>query len=142
MNSKNIMTVMAVVTGLVGLASIILSTQITTTIFPTVGEEAIIVGVWHRQVLGAAILVLSIYFWFMRDAEEVVAKRFLFASGLCFSVNALVLIKASVIDGVTALPIPSFSILVIFGIASFYVSTKKTAKDELIAEIKEQISDK
>jgi hypothetical protein len=66
------------------------------------------VGAWHRQVLGAAILVFSIYFWFMRDTEKVIAKRFLFASGLCFSLNALVLIKASVIDGVTALPIPPF----------------------------------
>ena len=64
------MTVMAVVTALIGLASIILPTRITSMIFPTVGEEAIVVGVWHRQVLGAAILTLSIYFWFMRDAEK------------------------------------------------------------------------
>ena len=127
MNSKNLMTVMAVVTALIGLASIILPTQITSIIFPTVGEEAIVVGVWHRQVLGAAILALSIYFWFMRDAEKVIAKRFLFASGLCFSLNALVLIKASVIDGVTALPIPPFVILVIFAIASFYVSKKDSS---------------
>ena len=84
MNSKNLMTVMAVVTGLVGLASIILPGQITSMVFPTVGEEAIMVGAWHRQVLGAAILILSIYFWFMRDAEKVIAKRYLFASGLCF----------------------------------------------------------
>ena len=124
MNSKNLMTVMAVVTGLVGLASIIVPAQITSMVFPTVGEEAIMVGAWHRQVLGAAILVFSIYFWFMRDTEKVIAKRFLFASGLCFSLNALVLIKASVIDGVTALPIPPFVILVIFAIASFYVSKK------------------
>ena len=114
MNSKNLMTVMAVVTGLVGLASIIVPAQITSMVFPTVGEEAIMVGAWHRQALGAAILVFSIYFWFMRDTEKVIAKRFLFASGLCFSLNALVLIKASVIDGVTALPIPPFVILVIF----------------------------
>ena len=127
MNSKNLMTVMAVVTALIGLASIILPTQITSMIFPTVGEEAIVVGVWHRQVLGAAILALSIYFWFMRDVEKVIAKRFLFASGLCFSLNALVLIKASVIDGVTALPIPPFVILVIFAIASFYVSKKDSS---------------
>ena len=127
MNSKNLMTVMAVVTALIGLASIILPTQITSMIFPIVGEEAIVVGVWHRQVLGAAILALSIYFWFMRDAEKVIAKRFLFASGLCFSLNALVLLKASVIDGVTALPIPPFVILVIFAIASFYVSQKHSS---------------
>ena len=127
MNSKNLMTVMAVVTALIGLASIILPTRITSMIFPTVGEEAIVVGVWHGQVLGAAILALSIYFWFMRDAEKVIAKRFLFASGLCFSLNALVLIKASVIDGVTALPIPPFVILVIFAIASFYVSKKDSS---------------
>ena len=127
MNSKNIMTVMSVVTGLVGLASIILPAQITSMVFPTVGEEAIMVGAWHRQVLGAAILILSIYFWFMRDTEKVIAKRFLFASGLCFSLNALVLIKASVIDGVTALPIPPFVILAIFAIASFYVSKKDSS---------------
>ena len=127
MNSKNLMTVMAVVTGLVGLASIIVPAQITSMVFPTVGEEAIMVGAWHRQVLGAAILVFSIYFWFMRDTEKVIAKRFLFASGLCFSLNALVLIKASVIDGVTALPIPPFVILVIFAIASFYVSKKDSS---------------
>ena len=125
MSSKTLMTVMAVVTGLVGLASIILPGQITSMVFPTVGEEAIMVGAWHRQVLGAAILVFSIYFWFMRDTEKVIAKRFLFASGLCFSLNALVLIKASVIDGVTALPIPPFVILAIFAIASFYVSKKR-----------------
>ena len=127
MNSKNLMTVMAVVTGLVGLASIIVPAQITSMVFPTVGEEAIMVGAWHRQVLGAAILVFSIYYWFMRDTEKVIAKRFLFASGLCFSLNALVLIKASVIDGVTALPIPPFVILVIFAIASFYVSKKDSS---------------
>ena len=85
------------------------------------------VGAWHRQVLGVAILVFSIYFWFMRDTEKVIAKRFLFASGLCFSLNALVLIKASVIDGVTALPIPPFVILVIFAIALFYVSKKDSS---------------
>ena len=124
MNSKNLMTVMVVVTGLIGLASIIVPAQITSMVFPTVGEEAIMVGAWHRQLLGAGILTLSILFWFMRDTEKVIAKRFLFASGLCFSLNALVLIKASVIDGVTALPIPPFVILVIFAIASFYVSKK------------------
>ena len=124
MNSRNLMTVMAVVTGLVGLASIIVPAQITSMVFLTVGEEAIMVGAWHRQLLGAGILTLSILFWFMRDTEKVIAKRFLFASGLCFSLNALILIKASVIDGVTALPIPPFVILVIFAIASFHVSKK------------------
>ena len=118
---------MAIVTGLVGLASIIVPAQITSQVFPPLGEEAMMVGVWHRQVLGGTILILSIYFWFMRDTEKVIAKRFLFASGLCFSLNALVLIKASVIDGVTALPIPPFVILVIFAIASFYVSKKHSS---------------
>ena len=78
--------------------------------------------------MGAGILALSIYFWFMRDAEKVIAKRFLFASGLCFSLNALILIKASVIDGVTALPIPPFVILIILAIASFYVSKKDSSE--------------
>ena len=92
--------------------------------FPPLGEEAMMVGVWHRQVLGGGILIASIYCWFMRDAEQVIARRFLFATGLCFSLNALVLIKVSIIDGVTGLPYPPFIILVIFAIASFYVSKK------------------
>ena len=44
--------------------------------------------------------------------------------GLAFSLNALILIKVSIIDGVTGLPYPPFIILVIFAIASFYVSKK------------------
>ncbi len=51
----------------------------------------------------------------------------MFATGLSFSLNALVLIKVSIIDGVTELPYPPFIILVIFAIASFYVS-KKTSE--------------
>ena len=84
MSSKNLMTVMAVVTGLVGLASIISPAQITSMVFPTVGEKAIMVGAWHRQVLGAAILILSIYFLFMRDTEKVIAKRFCLPQGYVF----------------------------------------------------------
>ena len=80
MNPKNLMTGMSVITALVGLAFIIFPTQITTMMFPAVGEEAIMVGVFHRQVLGAAVLVFTIYLWFMKDAEEAIAKRFLFAS--------------------------------------------------------------
>ena len=118
------MTAIAIVTGLVGLASLIVPAQITSQVFPPLGEEAMMVGVWHRQVLGGAILIASIYCWFMRDAEQVIASRFLFATGLAFSLNALVLIKASNIDGVTGLPYPPFIILVIFAIASFYVSKK------------------
>ena len=52
--------------------------------FPAVGEEAIMVGVFHRQVLGAAVLVFTIYLWFMKDAEEAIAKRFLFASSYAY----------------------------------------------------------
>ena len=126
MNSRNLMTAIAIVTGLVGVASLIVPAQITSQVFPPLGEEAMMVGVWHRQVLGGAILIASIYCWFMRDAEQVIASRFLFATGLAFSLNALVLIKASIIDGVTGLPSPPFIILVIFAIASFYVS-KNTA---------------
>ncbi len=124
MNPKNLMTAMAIVTGLVGLASLIVPAQITSQVFPPLGEEAMMVGVWHRQVLGGAILIASIYCWFMRDAEQVIASRFLFATGLAFSLNALILIKVSIIDGVTGLPYPPFIILVIFAIASFYVSKK------------------
>ena len=118
------MTAIAIVTGLVGLLSFIVPAQITSQVFPPLGEEAMMVGVWHRQVLGGAILIASIYCWFMRDAEQVIASRFLFATSLAFSLNALVLIKASIIDGVTGLPYPPFIILVIFAIASFYVSKK------------------
>ena len=122
MTPRNLMTAIAIVTGLVGLASLIVPAQITSQVFPPLGEEAMMVGVWHRQVLGGGILIASIYCWFMRDAEQVIARRFLFATGLCFSLNALVLIKVSIIDGVTELPYPPFIILVIFAIASFYVS--------------------
>ena len=124
MNSRNLMTAIAIVTGLVGVASLIVPAQITSQVFPPLGEEAMMVGVWHRQVLGGAILIASIYCWFMRDAEQVIASRFLFATGLAFSLNALILIKVSIIDGVTGLPYPPFIILVIFAIASFYVSKK------------------
>ena len=124
MNSRNLMTAIAIVTGLVGVASLIVPAQITSQVFPPLSEEAMMVGVWHRQVLGGAILIASIYCWFMRDVEQVIASRFLFATSLAFSLNALVLIKASIIDGVTGLPYPPFIILVIFAIASFYVSKK------------------
>ena len=124
MNSRNLMTAIAIVTGLVGVASLIVPAQITSQVFPPLGEEGMMVGVWHRQVLGGAILIASIYCWFMRDAEQVIASRFLFATGLAFSLNALILIKVSIIDGVTGLPYPPFIILVIFAIASFYVSKK------------------
>ena len=106
MNSRNLMTAIAIVTGLVGVASLIVPAEI------------------HRQVVGGCILIASIYCWFMRDAEQVIASRFLFATGLAFSLNALILIKVSIIDGVTGLPYPPFIILVIFAIASFYVSKK------------------
>ena len=142
MNPKNVMMCIAVVTSLVGLGFIIFPIQITNQIFPSIGEEAIVVGVFHRQVIGSMVLVFSIYHWFMRDAEEEIAKRFLFASGICFLLNALMLIKVSVIDGVTTFPFPPFVLLVILSGTTFYVSKKKTAKEELIAEIKEKISDK
>ena len=51
------------------------------------------VGVFHRQLRGSMVLVFSIFHWFMRDAEEAIAKRFLFASGISFLLNALVLLK-------------------------------------------------
>jgi hypothetical protein len=79
MSLKNVMTVITVVTGLVGLSFIIFPTFITNQVFPTVGEEAIMVGVFHRQLMGSMVLVFSIFHWFMRDAEEAIAKRFLFA---------------------------------------------------------------
>ena len=130
MSLKNAMTVITVVTGLVGLSFIIFPTFITNQVFPTVGEEALMVGVFHRQLMGSMVLVFSIFHWFMRDAEEAIAKRFLFASGFCFSVNALALIKASDIDGFIALPIPPFVLLVILAIASFCVSKKESSDSD------------
>ena len=130
MNSKIVMTVMAIITGLVGLSFIIFHNQITTRLFPTVGEEAIMVGDFHRQMLGGAVLVFSIYFWFMRGAEEVIAKRHLFASSICFSVQVLILIKASVIDGAVALPLPPFILLIILALASFYFSKKESSNTD------------
>ena len=43
MSLKNVMIVITVVTGLVGLGFIIFPTIITNQVFPTVGEEAIMV---------------------------------------------------------------------------------------------------
>ncbi len=125
MSLKNVMTVITAVTGLVGLSFIIFPTIITNQVFPTVGEEAIMVGVFHRQIMGAMVLVFSIFHWFMRDAEEVIAKRFLFASGISFLLNALILLKVGVIDPVTTFPFPPFIILVILSSVSFYFSKKE-----------------
>ena len=130
MNPKNLMTVMSAITALVGLAFIIFPTQITTMMFPAVGEEAIMVGVAHRQLLGASTLGFTICLWFMKDAEEAIAKRFLFATSLCFCLQALGILKASVIDGVIPLPIPPFALLVILSIASFYVSKKGSSDSD------------
>ena len=94
-------------------------------VFPNVGEEAIMVGVFHRQIMGAMVLVFSIFHWFMRDAEEVIAKRFLFASGISFLLNALILLKVGVIDPVTTFPFPPFILLLILSSASFYFSKKE-----------------
>ena len=125
MSLKNVMTVITFVTGLVGLSFIIFPTIITNQVFPTVGEEAIMVGVFHRQIMGAMVLVFSIFHWFMRDAEEVIAKRFLFASGISFLLNALILLKVGVIDAVTTFPFPPFILLVILSSVSFYFSKKE-----------------
>ena len=125
MSLKNVMTVITVVTGLVGLGFIIFPTIITNQVFPTVGEEAIMVGVFHRQIMGAMVLVFSIFHWFMRDAEEVIAKRFLFASGISFLLNALILLKVGVIDPVTTFPFPPFILLLILSSVSFYFSKKE-----------------
>ena len=125
MSLKNVMTVITVVTGLVGLSFIIFPTIITNQVFPTVGEEAIMVGVFHRQIMGAMVLVFSIFHWFMRDAEEVIAKRCLFASGISFLLNALILLKVGVIDAVTTFPFPPFILLLILSSVSFYFSKKE-----------------
>ena len=125
MSLKNVMTVITVVTGLVGLGFIIFPTIITNQVFPTVGEEAIMVGVFHRQIMGAMVLVFSIFHWFIRDAEEVIAKRFLFASGIIFLLNALILLKVGVIEPFTTFPFPPFIILLILASASFYFSKKE-----------------
>ena len=121
------MTCITVVTGLVGLGFILFPTFITNQIFPTIGEEAIMVGVLHRQVIGSMVLVFSIYHWFMRDEEEAIAKRFLFASWICYLLNALMLIKVSVIDGVTTFPFPPFVLLVLLSVIAFYTSIKESS---------------
>ena len=125
MSLKNVMTVITAVTGLVGLSFIIFPTIITNQVFPTVGEEAIMVGVFHRQIMGAMVLVFSIFHWFMRDAEEVIAKRFFFSLWISFLLNALILLKVGVIDAVTTFPFPPFIILVILSSVSFYFSKKE-----------------
>ena len=83
------------------------------------------VGVFHRQVIGSMVLVFSIYHWFMRDAEEAIAKRFLFASGISFLLNALMILKVGVVDAVTSFPFPPFILLVILATVSFYFSKKE-----------------
>ena len=130
MSLKNVMTVITVVTGLVGLSFIIIPTLITNQVFPNVGEEAIMVGVFHRQLMGAMVLVFSIFHWFMRDAEEAIAKRFLLASGISFLLNALVLLKVGAIDAVTSFPFPPFILLVILTIVSFYFSKKGSSDSD------------
>ena len=127
MSLKNVMTVITVVTGLVGLSFIIFPTFITNQVFPTVSEEAIMVGVFHRQLMGSMVLVFSIFHWFMRDAEEAIAKRILFASGISFLLNALILLKVGVVDAVTSFPFPPFILLVILATASFYFSKKESS---------------
>ena len=86
------------------------------------------VGVFHRQLMGSMVLVFSIFHWFMRDAEEAIAKRILFASGISFLLNALILPKVGVVDAVTSFPFPPFILLVILAAASFYFSKKESSK--------------
>ena len=45
MNLRNLMTAIAIVTGLAGLAAFIVSAQIISQIFPPLGEEVMMVGV-------------------------------------------------------------------------------------------------
>ena len=125
MSLKNVMTMISVVTGLVGLGFIIIPTLITKQVFPNVGDEAIMVGVFHRQLMGALVLVFSIFHWMMRDAEAAIAKRFLFASGISFLLNALMILKVGVVDSVTSFPFPPFILLLILATVSFYFSKKE-----------------
>ena len=74
MSLKNVMPLITVVTALVGLSFIIFPTIITNQVFPTVGEEAIMVGVLHLQIMGSMVIVFSIFNLLLRDAEEVIAK--------------------------------------------------------------------
>ena len=84
------------------------------------------VGLFHHQVMGTMVFVFSIFHWFMTDAEEAIAKRFLFASGICFLLNALMLIKVGVIDGFTSFSFPPFILLFFLVTASFYFSIKES----------------
>ena len=76
MSLKNVMTVITAVTGLVGLSFIIFPTFITNQVFPTVGEEAIMVGVFHRQLMGSMVLVFSIFHWFMGISIKPILIKF------------------------------------------------------------------
>jgi len=61
----------------------------------------------------------------MRDAEEAIAKRFLFAIGISLLLNALLIFKVGVVDAVTSFPFPPFMLLLILATASFYFSKKE-----------------
>jgi len=124
MKIKNTMIILSVITGLVGSIFLFFPKFITTTIFPEASEEGIIIGVYHRQVIGTLVYIWAVYHWIMRDVGELTARRFLFGSGLCFLINALIVVKISLIDNVTEFPYIPFAFLFSLSIYAFINSRK------------------
>jgi len=81
---KKSMTVIVVVTGLVGLSIINLPTLITNQVCPTVIEEAIKVGVFHRQLMGSMVLVFSIFTGICEMQKKQLQNDFYLHQGLVF----------------------------------------------------------
>ena len=124
MKIKNTMIILSVITGFVGSIFLFFPKFITSTIFPEASEEGIIIGVYHRQVIGTLVYIWAVYHWIMRDAEELIAKKFLFGSSLCFLLNALIVIKISLVDNVTEFPYVPFAFLFSLSIYAFINSRR------------------
>ena len=107
---------------LAGILFIIFASQITAIMYPNVAQEAVMVGAAHRQILGGASIALGIIFIICREIESESAKRLLFGAGIGFICIIFTILKASIIDGVTTLPIPPIVIFGIFAVISFNTS--------------------
>ena len=107
---------------LAGILFIIFASQITAILFPNVTQDAIMFGAAHRQILGGASIAFGIIFTICREIETESAKRLLFGAGIGFICIILTILKTSIIDGITTLPMPSIVIFGIFAVISFYTS--------------------
>ena len=122
MKTKNTMIILSIITGIVGSIFLFFPELITILIFPEASEEGIIIGVYHRQVIGTLVYIWAINHWIMKDVKELTARKFLFGSGLSFLINALIVIKISLIDGVTGFPYIPFIFLLSLSIFAFISS--------------------